>query len=158
MVLSETAMSRVYTLEREQWLPRPLATTFAFFADAGNLEALTPRSLHFEIRTPRPIVMRAGLQIDYTIRFFGFPMHWRTLIEIWEPEQRFVDVQLKGPYKSWRHEHRFKAEDGGTRILDRVDYQLYGGPLAPLIHVSLVGRQLKSIFDYRQERMKALHA
>ena len=149
-------MSRTYTLEREQALPRSLSATFAFFADASNLEALTPDTLHFKILTPRPIVMRAGLTIDYRIRLFGVGLRWRSLIEVWEPERLFVDVQVKGPYKSWRHEHWFEEAGDGTKVRDRVDYQLYGGPFAALVNAAFVRRQLKSIFDYRQERMKEL--
>ena len=149
-------MTHTYLLERELTLPQPLSKTFSFFSDASNLEALTPKSLRFKILTPPPIVMRAGLLIDYRIRLFGFPMNWRTLIEEWEPERRFVDVQLKGPYKLWRHEHLFEEVEGGTLVRDRVEYQLHGWIFAPLVHAAFVKRQLKTIFDYRQKRMTEL--
>ena len=91
-------------LEREQFVARPRSEVFAFFADAANLERLTPRSLHFEIGTTLPIDMRRGTLIDYRIALFGIRLRWRTLIEAFEPETRFVDVQLQGPYRVWRQD------------------------------------------------------
>lgn len=141
-------------LEREQWLPRPLEEVFAFFSDAHNLNELTPPWLHFTIETPSPITMQPGTLIDYRLRLRGIPIRWRTEIMIWEPPHRFVDRQLRGPYRLWVHEHRFAAEDGGTRIWDRVDYALPGGPLAPLLQRWLVGPDVQRIFDYRAEQLR----
>ena len=98
--------------------------------------------------------MRPGTLIDYRITLFGIGLRWRTLIETFEPEARFVDVQLKGPYAVWRHTHTFEdAPDGGTELGDRVAYELPLGPLGEIAHVLFVKRQLKQIFDYRARVM-----
>jgi hypothetical protein len=96
-----------FTLDAEQELGTPLEQLFPFFADAKNLQTLTPAFLSFEIKTPLPIAMREGALIDYRIKLRVLPMTWRTHIAVWEPPLRFVDEQLKGPYSLWRHEHRF---------------------------------------------------
>lgn len=137
-------------LEREQLVPLPRAQVFAFFSEAANLERLTPRSLRFEILTP-PQLMRAGAVIDYRIHLFGVPMRWRTLIEVFEPETRFVDVQVRGPYKLWRHSHEFEEVAGGTLMKDRVEYEVGFGPLGEIARRVFVDRQVASIFDYRRE-------
>ena len=64
--------------------------------------------------------MREGLIIDYRLSLYGVPIPWRTRIDVWEPGVRFVDRQVRGPYRVWVHEHRFEAVEGGTRVMDRV--------------------------------------
>ena len=69
---------KLHVLERTQWVPVPVAETFAFFADAPNLGEITPPWLHFRIVTPLPIAMAAGALIDYPLRLHGLAVHWRT--------------------------------------------------------------------------------
>jgi ligand-binding SRPBCC domain-containing protein len=106
---------RVHVLEREQRLPSPPEEVFAFFADARNLEAITPPLLRFRVRTPEPIAMGAGTLLKYRLRLHGVPVGWTTVIADWEPPQRFVDVQVRGPYALWHHTHTFAADGGGGR-------------------------------------------
>lgn len=138
-----------HLLHREIVLPRPLAEVFPFFAEAQNLERITPPFMRFSILTPQPIAMRAGTVIDYRIALGGVPMRWRTLIESFEPGVQFVDVQLRGPYKLWRHTHRFFDEGGNTRMTDDVEYEVGFGPLGEVARWLFVGRTLERVFDYR---------
>ena len=90
-------MKRMHRLARTQQIDQPLDNVFGFFSDAANLPALTPAFLRFRIRTPGPIEMKTGVQIDYTISLFGIPLRWRTRITDWQPGVRFVDEQEAGP-------------------------------------------------------------
>ena len=146
----------MYVLERRQIVRRPRAEVFPFFADAANLERLTPPFLGFDILTPLPIEMKAGARIDYRIRSSGVPMRWQTVIEEFVPGERFVDVQIKGPYRRWRHTHTFRDVAGGTELGDRVEYELPLGVLGRVAHRALVRRQLRAIFDYRARVMTEL--
>lgn len=137
-------------LSRELLVPASLEETFAFFADASNLQRLTPPSLHFTILTPVPVVMRAGVEIDYRIRVHGLSLPWRSRIDVWEPAVRFVDRQIVGPYRWWRHDHLFEAAAGGTRVVDRVEYL----PRASWISAPIVSRDLDRIFDYRHAALR----
>ena len=145
-----------HVLEREQIVPRPRAEVFAFFADARNLERLTPPSLSFSILTPTPIAMRPGAVIDYRIKLGGVPFRWRTVIETFEPEHRFSDVQAAGPYKRWHHVHEFTDVPEGTAICDRVTYEMPLGPLGELARTLFVRNQLEVIFDYRRATVAGL--
>jgi len=145
-----------YRLERSQLIARPQRELFAFFADAANLERLTPDFLRFQIETPLPIEMRAGALIDYRLSLAGLPVRWRTRISSWEPPHRFSDDQERGPYALWRHVHEFEAVGDGTRMHDRVDYRLPFGPLGALAHLLSVRRTLERIFDHRRKVIEEL--
>ena len=143
-------MSRSYRIERIQRVPRPLSEVFAFFSDAHNLEAITPDFMGFQILTPAPIVMAAGTRIDYQIHLAGIPVRWRTAIDIFEPERRFVDRQVHGPYRRWHHRHEFVPLGPATLVIDVVDYELPLGPLGTLAHTLAVRATLERIFDHRR--------
>jgi len=145
----------IYTLRRELWVPRPLAPSFDFFSRVENLERITPPWLRFRILAPQPVAMKAGTTIGYALRVHGIPLRWLTEIEQWNPPFEFVDVQVKGPYRLWRHTHRFAEAEGGTSIVDHVEYALPFGPLGRLVH-RLVAQDLGRIFDYRARQVKAL--
>jgi ligand-binding SRPBCC domain-containing protein len=146
-----------HVLRREQRLPRPPQEVFPFFADAGNLEAITPDWLRFRIVAPRPIEMRAGTLIEYRLRLHGLPISWLTRIEAWEPGARFVDMQLTGPYRLWHHTHEFEPDGaGGTVMRDTVRYALPFGPLGAVAHRAFVARDIAAIFDHRVRRVAEL--
>ena len=139
-----------FTLDFEHWLPRQPEEVFDFYADAFNLERLTPPWLRFEVVTPAPITMQAGVEIDYRLRLHGLSLKWRSRITDWDPPHRFADEQVRGPYRTWVHEHTFTHHDGGTLVGDYVQYSMLGGWLADRL---LVRRDLRRIFAYRQERL-----
>lgn len=142
-----------FTFETELWLPRPLEEVFPFFAEARNLETLTPPWVGFEVLTPEPITMGCGTLIDYRIRVHGIPLRWRTEIAEWQPPHRFVDRQLRGPYTLWHHTHTFEERDGGTLCRDRVRYRPRGGALMNRLFVR---RDVERIFRFREQRMREL--
>lgn len=140
----------VYTLERRLQIARSRSEVFRFFSDPFNLERITPRFLRFRILSSRPIVLAAGTHLEYSLALFGVRFRWKTLIEQWLPEESFVDVQLSGPYRLWRHTHIFtKLGDDRTLMIDRVEYALPGGAFAKPAHALFVAPVLKRIFDYR---------
>lgn len=140
-----------FSLQAELWLPRPREEVFPFFAEARNLEAITPPWLNFEVLTPPPIKMQAGALIDYRIRVHGFPIRWRTEITAWQPPDHFVDVQVRGPYTLWQHTHTFAERDGGTLCRDQVRYRPRGGAI---VNWLFVRRDVERIFAYRQQRLR----
>ena len=145
----------LFTLETRLFLPRPLETVFPFFADAGNLETITPPWLRFEILTPRPIAMRAGALIEYCLRLHGIPVRWQSEITAWEPPHRFVDEQRRGPYRTWIHEHTFTESKGGCEVRDFVRYAALGGWLADRL---FIGHNVRRIFEYRARRLQEIFA
>ena len=140
-----------YKLERAQLIPQPLDTVFPFFADAGNLERITPPFLHFRILTSLPIEMQVGTLIQYNLRLARIPIHWKTRIEAYDPPRRFIDKQLSGPYRKWVHLHEFFEAPGGTLMRDVVDYETPFGLIGTIARELFVARMLERIFDYRRD-------
>lgn len=140
-----------HILRRSLTLDLPLSEVFDFFADAKNLERITPPELKFHILTPSPIDIKKDALIDYELKLRGFPITWKTVISVWNPPYEFVDQALKSPYKQWIHRHTFtEIEAKKTLIEDEVKYRLPLEPLGDLAHW-LVRRELDYIFDYRQK-------
>ena len=147
---------RARRLEREQVVRRPLDEVFEFFARAENLERITPRWLSFRMLTPGPVEMGPGALIEYRLRLHGLPVRWTSRIELWEDGRRFVDEQVRGPYRLWRHLHEFTPVGHSTRVRDQVTYALPLGALGDLLGMPLVGRDLARIFDYRHAAVARL--
>ena len=146
---------RLHTLTRQQHLGRPPSEVFPFFADAHNLEAITPPALGFRVVTEGAIEMRPGALIQYRLRVRGLSLDWLTRIDEWEPGVRFVDSQLAGPYRLWHYTHAFEEHDGGTLMRDTVRYALPAWPLGELA-APLVRRELTAIFDFRRDAVGRL--
>ena len=140
------------------WLPRPLEEVFAFFSDAHNLEILTPPWLRFEVLTPRPIDLAVGVTIDYRLRVRGLPIRWRSEIAAWEPPHRFVDKQIRGPYRLWDHEHLFREDRGGTLAEEfppSLSFlaSLNAVPGGSLVNRLFVAKDVEKIFAFRSEKL-----
>jgi len=94
-----------------------------------------------------------GTRIEYRLRLHGIPLRWRSRISDWDPPRRFVDVQERGPYRLWRHEHVFERREGGTLVRDRVEYAVPGGWVVDRLFVR---RDLARIFEYRSRALQEL--
>jgi ligand-binding SRPBCC domain-containing protein len=141
------------TFESELWLPQPREKVFSFFADARNLQTITPPWLDFQITNTDPIEMKTGARIDYRLKVHGIPIRWQSEITVWEPPHRFVDEQRKGPYRDWIHEHTFDERDGGTVVKDRVQYSVPGGKLVNKLFVS---KDVMKIFAFRRDSLRTI--
>jgi ligand-binding SRPBCC domain-containing protein len=139
----------LHTLKYEQYIDRPIGEVFEFFSGPENLAHIARASLGFVILTPSPIEMRVGALISYTIRIAGIRVRWTSMITQYEPPNRFIDEQLKGPYTFWHHTHSFRQHGGGTLIIDEVKYAIPFGFIGEIVRRMFVRRQLDKIFSYR---------
>ena len=118
---------KVYTLKKEQKISKNILDVFNFFSRPENLAAITPPKMKFKILTPSPIEMKEGSIIDYTVKIFGIPTRWRTIITSYKRNESFVDEQLKGPYSYWHHKHSFESVEDGINIIDEINYVIKKG-------------------------------
>ena len=146
---------KIFHFRSQLWLPRPRIEVFDFFSNALNLEELTPPWLQFHVLTPQPIQMHAGTEIDYRLKIRGIPVRWRSRITAWDPPHRFIDEQLRGPYRLWIHEHRFRDDSAGTICEDHVQYATWGGALIKRLFVE---PDVRKIFAYRSARLQKIFA
>jgi ligand-binding SRPBCC domain-containing protein len=143
-------MAKTHRLKTSVTIPLDIDETFRFFADASNLEKITPPELCFQILTPQPTELTEGTEIEYRLRLYGVPLNWRSRITNWSPPHRFVDEQIQGPYRLWVHIHRFHEQNGSTTIMDEVWYQLPLWPFGEVVY-PLVAGQLHRIFRFRKK-------
>lgn len=146
----------VHRLERRQVVAHPVQEVFAFFAQAPNLERITPSWLRFELLDAGPIEMAAGTRIEYRLHLHRLPLRWTSRIEEWEPGRGFVDRQVRGPYRLWHHRHTFEAVAEGTLVGDEVHYALPLRRLGDMAHPLFVARDLERIFAYRHQAVPRL--
>ncbi len=138
-----------------QMIPRPLPEVFSFFSRAENLEILTPPWLNFkilEVKHPAGS-LDTGSLIDYSLKIHGLPVRWRTLIQEWVPNEKFVDTQVRGPYRYWHHTHEFQAVGNETLMKDKVRYQLPFGRVGRWAAGGLVKSEVRKIFEFRNQKI-----
>lgn len=144
---------KIREIHRETWVDQDKEVVFNFFTSPDNLLKVTPDNISVTILNEEEIIMEEGTEIDLKMKLFGFvPMKWQTKIDEWQPPDYFVDIQPKGPYRYWKHTHRFEEKDGGTLIIDHIEYTVPGFFLEPIIHALKVKPNLDHLFDYRQEK------
>jgi ligand-binding SRPBCC domain-containing protein len=141
---------KIYELRRQVIIPAPVGEVFSFFNAAENLNLITPPWLYFKILTPLPVIMKKNTLINYSIKFLGFRTTWRTEIKVWQPPDRYVDRQIKGPFRVWEHTHLFKEKGEGTQMEDVIRYAVPGFVFSPLIHFLFVRPRLDKIFAFRE--------
>lgn len=148
---------RLCRLEFRQRLPLDPAAAWDFFSRPENLARITPPDLGFEVTSPLPERMYAGMIVSYRVRpFGGLRVPWVTEITHCREPEFFVDEQRAGPYRFWHHQHCFQAVAGGVEMIDLVHYRLPLGRLGDLLGGRLVERRVNGIFAYRRRALAEL--
>lgn len=148
----------MHRLEYAQFIPTTLEEAWSFFSNAYNLEKITPVDMGFKVLTrfESPEIYN-GMVIDYIVKpMFGIPTSWRTKIEEVQQLKKFVDVQLKGPYKLWHHTHTFEEVSGGVLMKDVIVYKIPLGVIGKFLNKLIVASRIQSIFDYRKHQINQL--
>ncbi|MDA0692836.1 MAG: TIGR01777 family oxidoreductase [Nitrospinae bacterium] len=154
--LEEVCGHSCHELQMEQWVPQSIHKTFAFFKEAANLEKLTPDTLRFKVVNQTTQDIQEGTKLDYRLSLHGIPMRWQSEITDWQPNNKFSDIQLKGPYSHWYHTHEFFEKDGGTLVRDKVKYRVPFGTLGDLVAGKWIRNDLETIFKHRHKTIEKL--
>ncbi len=141
----------LHQIRTRQRLPVDLKTAWGFFSNPRNLSKITPEALDFRVMNDPPPRIRKGAVIAYRIRpLLNIPVRWTTEITCVAKPHLFIDVQRRGPYRLWHHQHRFRDIDGGVEVEDVVHYALPLDLPGELIHRFIVRPRLEQIFAYRE--------
>ena len=146
-------------LQFEQFLPITIDEAWAFFSNPANLNLITPDKLQFKTLTDLPELMTEGLIIRYKINpMLSIPLNWTTRINSMKKNVMFVDEQIKGPYKTWLHEHHFQEVENGVMMTDKLTYDIGYSFLGDFIGWLWVDKQVREIFRYRQIKLNEIFA
>ena len=147
---------KTHTLTRTQRIPATPEQAWAYFSDPRNLAELSPPGVKFEMLEDPPDELHQGLVLRHRLRpMLNVPVVWVSeIVEARRPEV-FTDEQRSGPFRAWRHEHRFREIPGGVEVCDTVTYSLPMGPLGDLAHALFVRRQLEANFEFRRRAIEA---
>tara|TARA_B100000029_G_scaffold511935_1_gene607236 strand:+ start:1600 stop:2091 length:492 start_codon:yes stop_codon:yes gene_type:complete len=138
-----------FELFAEQYISCSIKEVFNFYSEAKNLNLITPPFLDFNIFSQSSSINESTI-FQYRLKIHGIPVKWKSLIKEWSPPNKFVDIQLSGPFIKWHHVHLFSSLGDKTKITDKVEYIVPGGAL---IHNLFVKRDLLNIFNYRKRAL-----
>tara|TARA_B100002003_G_C14131523_1_gene544202 strand:- start:54 stop:839 length:786 start_codon:yes stop_codon:yes gene_type:complete len=140
----------------EHWLPLPIDKVFSFFKEPKNLEKITPHYLHFKVLNQSSMEILEETKINYCLRLHGIPIWWQSKIIDWQPNSKFSDTQIHGPYKYWHHRYEFHKKDEGTLMRDHIQYKVPFGILGDSLGGHWIRKDLENIFSYRRKKIQEI--
>ncbi len=148
----------MYELRRKQKIPVSIDKAWEFFSNPENLGLITPVYMNFRILSRSDAGdMYPGMIISYRLNpLFKIQVKWATEITQVKEKEYFIDNQIKGPYKIWHHEHRFKTLNSGIEMEDILYYDLPLGILGRFVHRIFIQQKVHEIFNFREQKIKEL--
>jgi ligand-binding SRPBCC domain-containing protein len=149
----------LHTFKTKQFIKSDINTVWSFISSPENLAIITPENMGFNIigDTGKTEKIYAGQIIEYYVKpVAGIRIHWVTEITHLKDKEYFVDEQRSGPYKLWHHKHFLKEIEGGVEMTDIVHYKAPLGLLGRLANIVFIKNKLKTIFDYRFNKINEI--
>ena len=136
---------------KESFIRASPERVFEFHEQPNVLSLLIPPWESARVIQPARI-SEVGTQAIVDTKILGpITIRWVAQHTVYDPPRLFEDVQIKGPFRSWRHRHLVRAQDDGAILRDEIDYEpplgFLGRALAPIF----VEKRLHKLFDYRHE-------
>lgn len=141
--------------QRSVIINAPIERVFHFHDDTNNLIRITPKGIKVAIESVGTPGL--GYEAKLIVTQFGLVrMRWHVRITQYDPPHSITDVQISGPFHTWRQHRYFREVEGGTELTDVVEYRLPFGWLGKIADALLVKREIAKMFAYRQEATKRL--
>ena len=133
----------------------PIDRVFYFHNDTSNLLKITPPNIKVSIESMGTPGL--GYEVILKVRQFGlFTMRWHVKIIEYEPPTLMTDIQISGPFRSWKQTRTLRDVDGSTELTDSVAYEPPFGFLGRLANMLVIRREITKMFAYRQAATKRL--
>jgi ligand-binding SRPBCC domain-containing protein len=97
-------------------------------------------------------ISEVGTQAIVEVKVFGpVTVRWIAEHTVYDPPHLFEDVQIKGPFRKWRHRHIVKPDTNGAILRDEIDYVPPLGFFGCAVASRFIQQRLQKLFDYRHE-------
>ncbi|HUP17656.1 MAG TPA: SRPBCC family protein [Acidimicrobiia bacterium] len=133
------------------WVPAPSELVFDLSRSIDTHSASMSRSAERAVAGVTAGHIGLGEDVTWQARHFGIPFRMTSRITDMDRPIRFVDEQVTGPFKAWRHVHLFETEADGTRMIDRIDYEAPFGILGRAIDRLFLNTYLTHLITQRNE-------
>lgn len=135
--------------ECQTMVPAPPGAAFALALSVELHTGSMAKSREVAIGGRTAGILRDGEEVTWRAWHFGLPWTMTSRITEYDPPWRFVDEQVQGPFRSFRHVHLFNAEPPGTRMIDQVEFIAPFGPAGVAAERLVLARYLRKLIVIR---------
>ena len=90
-----------------------------------------------------------GEDVTWRAWHFGLPLRMTSRITEMEPPSRFVDEQVRGPFRRFRHVHEFSEDSAGSVMVDRIEFEAPFGVVGRAVEKLVLARYLRNLIESR---------
>ncbi|MGN6346118.1 MAG: SRPBCC family protein [Candidatus Nitrosocosmicus sp.] len=130
---------------------RSIEKVWNFYTDVEHLEKITPKKIDLRIInvTNQKIIQGQEIWLSGKIAIKIRRARWHSKITLLKPYE-YVDEMLTGPFKKWKHIHKFQStDDKQTEVIDVVEFELPYNIIGKLFE-GYAYKQLQDIFEHRK--------
>lgn len=96
-----------------------------------------------------------GESVTWRATHFRIPFTMTSRVTELDRPHRFVDEQVRGPFRAFRHEHVFEARRAVTHMTDRIEFDAPAGPIGRLVERAVLASYLQRLIAVRGGYLKA---
>lgn len=133
----------------ESKISAPAADVFSYHERSSALQRLSPPWEPIRVLEKNGGI-RVGDTVSIQMNMGPFKATWKAKHIEYEENRQFVDLQVKGPFKYWKHTHSFRSINPlETNLKDTVRLELPFGAYGHALGYSKVRKKLNQLFTYR---------
>lgn len=130
------------------------------FERARSIDAHTQSMAHTREKAVAGVVsghISLGEDVTWRAWHFGVPLRMTSRVTQMEAPANFIDEQVRGPFRRFRHLHEFVQDADGTTMIDRIEFEAPFGPLGRLAERLVLARYLRQLIETRNRHLIGNH-